>query len=541
MSSSTLPPLAVFLCVAVLTESCTEEPVGQAPEAPQLNTPKTDAEPPERRSQDAEPTEGVEDLEEWSVERAQAAMTRGELTAVELTTRYLARIDRVDPRLNAIIATVPDALEQAKRLDGERAAGRIRSPLHGIPVAVKDNIAVRGIPNTAGSLALIEIDATQDAPVIRSLREAGAVIVAKANLSEWANFRGRRSSSGWSAVGGQVRNPHVLDRSPCGSSSGSAVSVAANLSVLALGTETDGSIVCPASANGIVGLKPTVGSLSGDGVIPISPTQDTVGPMGRSVADVAAMFTALSGSDRSLEPTSLKGVRVGVARNLVKISAEVERVFEAAADVLEQAGVELVDVELREPNGQSELEVLIREMGPAMASYLEAYTPDRAPKTLAELARFNREQADRELRWFGQEWFEMAVEAKPLDDAKFVKLRRDYRRDARAAIDDLLKDQKLVALIAPTTSPAWPIDLINGDHVLGGTSSTSAAAGYPIVSLPMGSVESLPVGMSLIGSKDSEWDLLGLAIAFESAFAPRKTPAFLETLALPGSATTPPE
>lgn len=539
MRSSTL--LAWSLCTAALTESCTQEQIAPTSEAPQPNTP--DAEPSNRRPRDTAPSPAVEEkeLEEWSVTEAQAAMTRGELTAVDLTTRYLARIDRVDPRLNAIIATVPDALEQARRLDKERAAGQLRSPLHGIPVAIKDNVAVRGMPNTAGSLALIEVDATQDAPVIRSLREAGAVIVAKANLSEWANFRGRRSSSGWSAVGGQVRNPHVLDRSPCGSSSGSAVAVAANLAVLALGTETDGSIVCPSSATGIVGLKPTVGSLSGEGVIPISPTQDTVGPMARSVADVAAMFAALTGNDRSLQPMPLKGVRVGVAGNLVEISAEVKRVFEAAADALEQAGVELIDIELREPDGQTELEVLVREMGPAMASYLEAYTPEGAPKTLAELARFNRERAERELHWFGQEWFEMAVEAEPLDDAKFVKLRRDYQRDARAAIDDLLKEQKLVALLAPTTSPAWPIDLINGDHVLGGTSSTSAAAGYPIVSLPMGSVESLPVGMSLIGGNDSEWDLLDLAAAFEAVFVPRKPPAFLETLALPGPAKTRPE
>lgn len=528
VKSTTWQQLAGIGCLGAfltLTTGCPSDATDGNPKRPTQNTGALE------KAEEVEPPE----TPEWTVKDAQEAMTTGKLTAVELTESYIARIARIDEKLNSIIALVPGALEEAQQRDDERGQGRVRSALHGIPVVIKDNIAVAGMPNTAGSLALQDFSVVNEAPLVAALREAGAVILAKTNLSEWANFRGRRSSSGWSAVGGQTRNPYVLDRNPCGSSSGSGVAIAANLAVVALGTETDGSIACPSSVNGIVGLKPTVGKLSTSGVIPISPSQDAVGPMARHVADLAAAFAALTDDERRLEPRQLSGLRIGVARERAEISLEVSRVFDAALQRLSDAGVELVDVELARPDPAVELEVLVTEMGPAMASYLKDYTPEPAPKTMMELVNFNHARAEEELRWFDQHWFEQAAAAQEPSAPDFVARRQKNQQAARAAIDDALAENEVTLVVLPTASPAWPIDLINGDHILGGNSDTSAVAGYPLVSLPMGTVEGLPVGMTLIASADDEWTLLNVAASFEGVLPAREPPEYLDTLPLPSS------
>ncbi|MEM6733325.1 MAG: amidase family protein, partial [Myxococcota bacterium] len=333
-------------------------------------------------------------------------------------------------------------------------------------------------------------------------------------------------------------NPYVLDRTACGSSSGSGSGVAANLAMAALGTETDGSIVCPSSVNGIVGLKPTVGTLSGAGIIPISPTQDTAGPMARTVADTAAVFAALSKTSERLEAPPLKGLRIGVANNLAgSITPEVERLFASAVEKLVDAGVEIIEVDVARQDGASELKVLLHELAPAMAEYLESYTPTSAPRTLKDLADFNEKNSEKELRWFGQQRFEAALEAQNnggLDNEDYKRALASYRPKARAAIDGPLEEHDLAAIIAPTTSPAWPIDLINGDHSSGGTSGTAAAAGYPLLSLPMGTVEGLPVGATVMNTANSEWQLLKVGLALESVWAARKAPQGQTTLQLPG-------
>ncbi len=373
------------------------------------------------------------------------------------------------------------------------------------------------------------------APVLERLREAGAVLLGKANLSEWANFRGKRSSSGFSARGGQTRNPYVLDRSPCGSSSGSAVAVSANLAMVALGTETDGSIVCPASATGIVGLKPGTGKLPGDGIIPISATQDTAGPMGRTVADVATLYGALRAEARELTRRPLTGVRMGVVEDLPRFTAETQRLYRRATAALADAGAVLVPI-ARLPNYDRafELELFLRELSPSLELYLAEYTGEGAPKDLDAIIAFNEMHAAEELRWYGQEYLLAARDARAADDPEFQRRIAEYREHARAALDDVLEEDQLVAILMPTGAPAWPIDLVNGDHFIGGSSGTAAAAGYPIVSLPMGSVEGLPVGMSLIGTKNSEWRLLELAASIEERWGARVVPTFRATLELPG-------
>jgi amidase len=505
-------------------------------------------------------------LQEATIADLAAAMAGGSLTAVTLTERYLDRIQRVDrrgPVLRSVIEVNPEAVEIAARLDRERAAGRVRGPLHGIPVLVKDNIDTRDRMQTAaGSLALVGEPAPLDSTVAARLRRAGAVILGKANLSEWANFRSDHSSSGWSARGGQCRNPYVLDRNPCGSSSGSAAAVSANLCAAALGTETDGSIVCPSSANGVAGIKPTVGLVSRAGVVPVSHTQDTVGPHGRTVADAAAVLSALVGEDardaataagagrwhrdytRFLVPGGLRAARVGVARTTgFGRSPKVDAVMEEAIRALREAGATVVDPAdiptQAELGGENELTVLQFDFKHDLAAYLAGRTgvPIR---TLADAIEFNRSHAAEELAWFGQERFEQAEATTDLADPRYVEaLARSRELSRERGIDAVLAEHRLDALVAPTGGPAWVTDLVDGDRFTTGSSTGPAQAGYPIVTVPAGFSHGLPVGISFIGGAWSEPALIRLAYAFERYTQVRRRPGFLPTIELPAGAAVP--
>ncbi len=493
-------------------------------------------------------------LEETSIADLQAMMTSGETSARQLVGMYIARIHALDwdgPELRSIIEINPDVLGIASELDRERADGNVRGPLHGIPIVVKDNIDTADrMETTAGSLALLGSKPLQDATVVTKLRDAGAIILGKAGLSEWANFRGFQSSSGWSARGGQVRNPYIIDRNPCGSSSGSGTAPSASLAAAALGTETDGSIVCPASATGVVGIKPTVGLTSRAGVIPISHTQDTIGPMTRTVADAAAVLTVIVGADprdpatdeaenisddytQFLDPDGLRGARIGVARELFGFSREADWVIDSAIAAMREAGAVIVDpITFPDPGEVSlddaEFEVLLYEFGPDLEAYLEGRTGG-SPRTLEEIIEFNREHSDVELQWFGQEIFLLAAEKGPLTDPAYLEALEVSRDGSRAQLDEALDSNELDAIIAPTGSPAWPTDLINGDHFLGGTSSHAARAGYPLVSLPAGYVYGLPVGITFMGRRWDEGTLIKLASGFEAATQVRRAPKFERT------------
>jgi amidase len=496
----------------------------------------------------------ADELEETSIAELQARMESGELTARQLVGMYLDRIHALDkngPMLNSIIELNPDALQIATELDRERAAGNVRGPLHGIPIAIKDNIDTADkMLTTAGSLALVDSKPLQDATVAARLREAGAIIIAKTNLSEWANFRGNNSSSGWSARGGQTRNPYITDRNPCGSSSGSGTAPSASLVAAALGTETDGSIVCPSNNCGLVGIKPTVGLTSRAGVIPISHTQDTVGPMARTVADAAAVLSAIVGPDerdpataeaqnisddytRFLDPEGLGGARIGVARELFGFSAEADHVMAAAIQAMSDAGATIVDPvtlpNLKEiEDSGAEYQVLLYEFGPDMEAYLAGRTAN-SPRTMADLVEFNREHADVELKWFGQEHMIAAAELPGLDAPEYLAFLEQSRDGSRAQLDQALEENDLDAIIAPTGSPAWPIDLINGDHFMGGSSSPAARAGYPLVTVPAGYVYGLPVGITFMGRPWDEGTLIRLASGFEAVTQVRRAPHFVPT------------
>lgn len=455
----------------------------------------------------------------------------------DLVQAYTARIGVVDRKLHAVVELNPDAAALAGQLDRERREGRLRGPLHGLPILLKDNLDTADrMKTTAGSLALLEAPApAADAFVVQRLRAAGALILGKTNLSEWANFRSTHSLSGWSGRGGQTRNPHALDRSPSGSSSGSAVAVAASLCGAAIGTETDGSIVSPAHANGIVGLKPTVGLLSRRGIIPISASQDTAGPMGRTVRDVAMLLSAMAGADPAdpataasgghgspdytafLVPEGLKGTRLGVLRNLVGQHPGVDAVLEPALARLRALGASLVDVELRtSAYDAAELEVLLFEFKAGLEAYLQGR--GGAHRTLADLMAFNRKVGARELGPFGQELFEMAQAKGPLSDPAYLKALEACRRGARAeGIDAALAKAGVDALVGPTGAPAWLIDPVNGDAPGFGASTAPAVAGYPHLTVPMGFTHGLPVGLSFIGPAWSEGLLLRFGHAFEQA------------------------
>ncbi len=502
------------------------------------------------------------ELEEATVASLQAEMTAGRLSARRLVEQYLERIaalDRSGPTLRSIIEVNPDALEIAEALDRERAASRPRGPLHGIPILLKDNIATADkMGTTAGSLALAGVSATQDAFVAVRLRAAGAILLGKANMSEWANFRSTHSSSGWSARGGQAVNPYSLDRSPCGSSSGSAIAVAANLVAVSLGTETDGSILCPASVNGVVGIKPTVGLISRAGVIPIAHSQDAVGPFARTVADAAAVLTAIAGADprdpatgqapgqapgaptdyaAGLNADALRGARIGVPREVYfGYSPATDALAEAAIQTMRALGATIVDP-ANIPNAkemsasEAELTVLLYEFKADLNAYLNAYfetLPASAPvRSLSDLIAFNEAHAAAEMPYFGQEILLLAQEKGPLTEQAYLDaLAENYRLSRTEGIDAVLEREQLDALVMPTGGPAWKIDLITGDHHTGGSSQPAALAGYPAISVPLGYVAGLPVGLTFMGKAYSEARLIQLAYAFERATQVRRAPRY---------------
>jgi len=472
-----------------------------------------------------------------------ADMAEKRLSAVEIARAYLARIDAFNPELRAVLSVNPEALTEATAADS-RAADGGGGPLNGIPILIKDNIDVRGLVTTAGSLALAENLAAQDAPAIAGLRAAGAVILGKANLSEWANIRSQWSSSGWSAVGGLARNAHAPERTACGSSSGSGSAVAAGLAPAAIGTETDGSITCPAAVNGIVGLKPTVGLVSRTGIVPISHVQDTAGPMTLTVMDAARLLTAMAGTDpadpatgeadarrtdyaKAISPDALQGARLGVMRFIDGYSPKTLAVFDAALEILKANGATVVDIAAFDFGviETHELPLLLAELKADLNAYL-AQTPAAVKtRTLADVIAFNKNEP-RETLLFGQDFFEKAQAMPDLSDATYISDREAVGRRAREeGIDKLLAEHNVSALIAPTLGPAWLIDTVNGDA--GGASATTlpAVAGYPHLTVPMGHVEGLPVGISFIGPAWSEAYLLSLGFAFEKAAPARRSTA----------------
>lgn len=506
--------------------------------------------PPSLASTDVPPAPSL-DVQELGISELAAGMQRGEFDSRRLTQAYLDRIaalDRAGPTLNSVLALNPDALADAAALDAERRAGRIRGPLHGVPILLKDNIDATPMATTAGSLALADHRPARDAFLVERLRAAGAVILGKTTLSEWANFRSTASISGWGGVAGQTRNPYVLDRNPCGSSSGSGVAASASLAAAAVGTETDGSIICPAAVSGVVGLKPTVGLVSRSGVVPISGSQDTAGPMTRSVADTALMLDAMVGTDPQdaataakrpttgayaahLKADGLRGARIGLLRKSMGFHGAVDARMEQAVAALRAAGAEVIDVELPTAGrwGGAEFTVLLAEFRPALEAYLaETGAPVR---TLPELIDFNRRNAAQEMPYFGQELFEQAMKAPSLESKAYRDAKSTARRLAGAeGIDATLKKHRLDALLAPATSPAWKIDTVLGDHFVGAGYGAAAVAGYPSITVPMGDVRGLPVGLVFMGAAWSEARLIELAYGFEQATRARRAPTFIPTL-----------
>jgi amidase len=487
------------------------------------------------------------ELAEATIASLQAKLNAGELTSRELAGFYVDRVEALDrdgPRLRSVIELNPDLDELADRLDRERAAGTIRGPLHGIPVMVKDNVDTGDrMLTTAGSLALAEAPAATDARVAADLRAAGAILLGKTNLSEWANFRSVRSSSGWSGRGRQTRNPYVLDRSPYGSSSGSGVAAAAGLAAAAVGTETDGSIVCPASANSVVGIKPTVGLLSQDGIVPISASQDSAGPLARTVADAALLLDAMTGFRfgyaRLCRGPDLRGIRIGVLRGrFTGYSEHTDLVFEQALGALLEAGASLIDpvpMPAADELGDSQLErtVLLYEFKAGLNCYLGARA-DVAVHSLEELIEFNRNHAAVEMPYFGQELLEQSQAKGSLHDPEYVEAAQKSRALARErGIDAALAGHGLDALCAPTKPPPFVVDVIDGDRQLGGSSQAAAVAGYPIVSVPAGyALGDLPVGISFFAGAGSEGLLIRIAHGFEQATTARHSPRYLPTLEL---------
>jgi len=498
------------------------------------------------------------DLEEATFADLQAGMASGRMTSASITQQYIARIgelDRKGPTLRHVLEINPDALAIAESLDRERKSGRVRGPLHGIPILLKDNIDTADrMTTTAGSMALEGSIPLQDAFIAAKLRAAGAVLLGKTNLSEWANFRSTHSSSGWSGRGGQAKNPYVLDRNPCGSSSGSGGAVSANLCAAAIGTETDGSIVCPSSANGIVGIKPTLGLVSRSGIIPIAHSQDTAGPMARTVRDAAIILSALIGIDprdpatrgaqarglidytRALDPNGLRGARIGVARTkFFGYSDVTDKIINAAIDTMKAQGAVIVDPANIETAGKfddSEFDVLLYEFKADLNGYLAGLGPKAPVRTLQDIIDFNDRNKDREMPWFGQEIMVMAQKKGPLSEKKYRdELAKNIRMSRTQGIDATMTKYKLDAIVAPTGGPPWTTDLINGDHFSGASSTPAAVAGYPNINVPAGFWHNLPVGISFFGRAYSEPTLIKLAYAYEQASKHRRAPQFIPTLA----------
>jgi amidase len=504
------------------------------------------------------PAPAAFELDETTIAELQSGMLSGRHTAQSLVRKYLDRIDDIDkhgPAVNSVIELNPDALSIAAELDKERKAKGARGPLHGIPVLIKDNIDTHDrMTTTAGSLALGGSIPLQDSFVAKKLRDAGAVILGKTNLSEWANFRSSHSSSGWSGRGGQTKNPYVLDRNPCGSSSGTGAAVAANLAAIGIGTETDGSVVCPANANSLVGIKPTLGLISRAGIIPISHSQDTAGPMCRTVTDAAILLGALTGIDsrdsatktpagksfadytKFLDANGLKGARIGVHRKAFGFNDAVDKLIGDRIDIMKRRGATIVDPADIPTQGKfddSELEVLLYEFKADLNSYLASLGPNAPVKSLKEIIAFNEQYRDREMPYFGQDLFIKAQAKGPLTDKAYRDaLAKDKRLSRKEGIDFVMDKNKLDALIAPTGGPAWLTDWVNGDHFTGGYSTASAVAGYPHITVPAGYVSGLPVGISFFGRAWSEPTLIKFAYAFEQATKARRAPQFLPTMKL---------
>ncbi|MGH9948896.1 MAG: amidase [Pyrinomonadaceae bacterium] len=491
-------------------------------------------------------------LAEVSVAELQAMLQSGKTTSVAITAGYLARIRTIDKKLNSVIELNPDALAIAREKDNERRNRMLKGPLHGIPVLIKDNIdSADKMKTTAGSLALADAPTPkQDSFIVERLREAGAVLLGKTNLSEWANFRDGDSSSGWSGRGGQTHNPYILDRNPCGSSSGTGAAISASLATVGIGTETDGSILCPSSICGLVGIKPTVGLVSRSGIIPISATQDTAGPMCRSVADAAALLSAITGVDprdpataasegksrndyhSSLDANALKGARIGVARDYWGRNAVVDKITDAALATLKRAGAELIDVKF--PNlrkfGAAENIVLQYEFKDGVEKYLRERNAKF--KTLEDLIKFNRDNTAKEMPYFNQSIFEESAKRGSLTDKEYLDAIETCRKFARAeGIDEAVDKNNLDAIVGPSNAPTWMIDLVNGDCGSGyvGSSSMPAVAGYPNITVPAGFVKELPLGLSFFGKAWTEAKLIQLAYAFEQATKARRAPKYFPT------------
>ena len=498
------------------------------------------------------------ELDELSIADLQQAIQSGKETSRTLTEKYLARIQDIDkagPMINSVIEVNPDALAIAEARDRERVDSGLRGPLHGMPILIKDNIDTSDKMNTtAGSLALLGSTPPRDAFVITQLRKAGAVILGKTNLSEWANIRSSHSTSGWSGRGGLTRNPYALDRNPCGSSSGTGAAVSANLCVAGVGTETDGSVVCPSSSNGLVGIKPTVGLISRTGIIPISHSQDTAGPMARTVRDGAILLSAMAGADtddkataasagkiqpdytKFLDPNGLKGARLGIVRKYFGFSDAVDQLMETVIGQLKSAGAEVIDPADIPTIGKfddSEFSVLLYELKADLAAYLARLGPNAPVKSLKDVIDFNEKNKTKEMPYFGQDLFLKAEEKGPLTTKEYLDALANSRKLTRNdGIDWVMDKFNLDALVAPTGGPAWITDLINGDHAGGGSSNSAAAAGYPNINVPAGNLYGLPVGVSFFGRAWSEGTLLKIAYAFEQLTKARQKPIFLPTIPL---------
>ena len=496
------------------------------------------------------------ELDEVSVADLQEGMKSGKWTARRIAQKYLERINEVDkngPALNSVIELNPDALEIADAMDAERKAKGPRGPMHGVPVLLKDNIGTADkMMTTAGSLALLGFTPEKDSGVARRLREAGAVILGKTNLSEWANFRSSHSSSGWSGRGGQTRNPYALDRNPCGSSSGSGAAVAANLCAVTVGSETDGSIVCPSSANGVVGIKPTVGLVSRSGIIPISHSQDTAGPICRTVADAAILLGAMAGMDpadsateasrgkaqpdytKFLDRGGLRGARIGVVRKFFDFSDGFGPLMETLLDLMKREGAVLVDPVEIDSIGKfekSEFEVLQYEFKADLNAYLAAAGPKVPVHSLKEIIEFNERHRDKEMPFFAQDIMVKSEAKGPLSDQSYLDaLAKNHRLTREEGIDAVMDKHQLDALVAPTAGPSWLTDHVTGDHDTGGSSALAAVAGYPNMNVPAGFILGMPVGISFFGRAWSEPTLIRIAYAFEQAAKARKAPEFLTTV-----------